>query len=43
MGFMAIIDILRILPILPPEEQIILILEEVPQIALLEIETIPHL
>jgi hypothetical protein len=41
MGFMAIIDILKVLPILTPEEQIILISEEVPQIA--RLETILHL
>jgi hypothetical protein len=41
MGFMAIIDILKVLPILTPEEQIILISEEVPQIA--QLETILHL
>lgn len=40
MEFMAIIDILKILPTLPPEERTTLILEEVPQIA--GQEMIPH-
>jgi len=40
-GLMAIIDTLKVRPILQPEEQIILILEEVPP--MVQPEIIPHL